>query len=129
MAQAADFGLVMKSALDIDLDASAAAYAQLHRDWQQRVAEEVCRLESLEPDLVLADVPYLTLAAATQAAIPAAALCSLNWADIYRHYFTHRKEADGILAQMESAGLRGRSRRVRTDEDGEAWLGLVLERG
>ena len=103
MAQAADFGLVMKSALDIDLDASAAAYAQLHRDWQQRVAEEVCRLESLEPDLVLADVPYLTLAAARQAAIPAAALCSLNWADIYRHYFTHRKEADGILAQMESA--------------------------
>ncbi len=101
--QAPDFGLVMKSALDIDLEASATAYAELHRNWQQRVGAEVCRLESLVPDLVLADVPYLTLAAAQQAAIPAAALCSLNWADIYRHYFANRKEAGEVLAHMESA--------------------------
>lgn len=101
--QAADFGLVMNSALDIDLAASAAAYAELHQNWQQRVDAEACRLESLSPDLVLADVPYLTLAAARQAAIPAAALCSLNWADIYRYYFANRKEAGEVLAQMESA--------------------------
>ena len=99
----ADFGLVMNSALDIDLEASAAAYAELHSDWQQRVDEESRWLELLAPELVLADVPYLTLAAANQAAIPSAALCSLNWADIYRHYFRHRKEARKVLAQMESA--------------------------
>jgi hypothetical protein len=103
IAEAPDFGLVMNSALDIDLEASAAAYAALHRNWQQRVDAEACRLESLEPDLVLADVPYLTLAAARQAAIPAAALCSLNWADIYRHYFANRKEARKVLGCMESA--------------------------
>lgn len=101
--EAPDFGLVMNSALDIDLEASAAAYYGLHRDWQQRVDAEARRLESLAPDLVLADVPYLILAAAGQAAIPAAALCSLNWADIYRHYFAQRKEASRILADMESA--------------------------
>ena len=101
--QAPDFGLVMNSALDIDLDASATAYAELHRNWQQRVDAEACRLESLVPDLVLADVPYLTLAAARQVSIPAAALCSLNWADIYRHYFASRKEARKVLAHMESA--------------------------
>jgi hypothetical protein len=103
ISQAPDFGLIMNSALDIDLDASAAAYAELHRNWQQRVDAEARRLESLVPDLVLADVPYLTLAAARQAAIPAAALCSLNWADIYRHYFASRKEAAEVLAHMESA--------------------------
>jgi len=101
--RAPDFGLVMNSALDIDLEASAAAYEELHRNWQQRVDAEACRLESINPDLVLADVPYLTLAAAGQAAIPAAALCSLNWADIYRHYFVNRKEARKVLAHMESA--------------------------
>jgi len=101
--QAPDFGLVMNSALDIDLEASATAYAELHQNWQHRVDAEACRLESLVPDLVLADVPYLTLAAARQAAIPAAALCSLNWADIYRHYFANRKEAGEVLAHMESA--------------------------
>ncbi|MEA2079133.1 MAG: hypothetical protein U9P00_04620 [Pseudomonadota bacterium] len=105
IAQAPDFGLLMNSALDIDLEASAAAYAELHRNWQQRVDAEARRLESIVPDLVLADVPYLTLAAARQAAIPAAALCSLNWADIYRHYFANRKDAGRVLAQMESAYL------------------------
>ena len=68
ISQAPDFGLIMNSALDIDLEASAAAYAELHRNWQQRVDAEARRLESLVPDLVLADVPYLTLAAARQAA-------------------------------------------------------------
>jgi hypothetical protein len=101
--RAPDFGLVMNSALDIDLEASAAAYDELHRNWQQRVDAEARRLESLAPDLVLADVPYLILAAAGQVAIPAAALCSLNWADIYRHYFARRKEAGRVLADMESA--------------------------
>jgi len=100
---APDFGLVMHSALEIDLEASAAAYSELHANWRQRVDEEARRLSAIAPDLVLADVPYLTLAAAAQAGIPAVALCSLNWADIYRHYFQHRVEGREILAHMESA--------------------------
>ena len=31
------------------------------------------------------------------------ALCSLNWADIYRHYFSGRDEALWLLPQMEAA--------------------------
>ena len=101
--RAPDFGLVMHSALAIDLESSAMAYADLHANWQQRVDEEALRLSALAPDLVLADVPYLTLAAAAQAGLPAVALCSLNWADIYRYYFSDRKEASQVLAHMESA--------------------------
>jgi hypothetical protein len=107
--RAPDFGLLMHSALAIDFEASARAYAQLHQNWPQNVAEEARRLESLAPDLVLADVPYITLAAAGQAGIPAVALCSLNWADIYRHYFEARDEAAQILVQMESAYLEARA--------------------
>jgi hypothetical protein len=101
--EAPDFGLVMKSALDIDLDASAIAYRQLHCDWDTRLERETERLRRLAPDLVLADVPYLTLAAAAQAGIPALALCSLNWADIYRHYFAEQPEAPVVLAHMQAA--------------------------
>lgn len=101
--RAADFGLLMHSALDIDLDASAAAYHALHRNWQHEVDAESRRLEALAPDLVLADVPYLSLAAAGQVGVPGVALCSLNWADIYRHYFARRREAAMVLAQMEAA--------------------------
>ena len=101
--RAPDFGLVMHSALAIDLESSAANYAGLHTNWQRRVDEEARQLSALAPDLVLADVPYLTLAAAAQAGIPAVALCSLNWADIYRHYFLDHEEASQVLGHMEAA--------------------------
>lgn len=101
--EAADFGLLMNSALDIDLQASAAAYAELHRNWDRRVSGQAARIEALAPDMVLADVPYLSLAAASRVGIPAVALCSLNWADIYRHYFSDRPEATQVLDQMETS--------------------------
>lgn len=103
LCRAADFGLLMGSALDIDFDASAARYFQLHREWERHVELEAQALEILAPDVVLADVPYLTLAAAARLGVPSLALCSLNWAGIYRHFFANRAEAAGILAQMESA--------------------------
>jgi hypothetical protein len=101
--RATDFGLMMNSGLDVDLESSATAYADLHSSWEARVSEEASRLRALAPDLVLADAPYLTLAAAQAAAIPALALCSLNWADIYRCYFAQRSEAPRILEQMQAA--------------------------
>ncbi|MDT8386166.1 MAG: hypothetical protein RQ736_01525 [Thiogranum sp.] len=100
---AADFGLIMHSALQIDLRASAAAYVAAHHDWDASVRREAQLLISLVPGLVLADVPYLTLAAARYAGIPAVALCSLNWADIYRWYFSACEEAPRLLQEMESA--------------------------
>jgi len=101
--RAVDFGLVMHSALEIDLDASAARYALLHENWVEHVDAEARFITEQQADLVLADIPYLTLAGAEQARIPAFALCSLNWADIYRHYFHQRPEAASVLAQMQSA--------------------------
>lgn len=101
--EAPDFGLVMHSALAINLDASAEAYRELHADWPDKLAQSARSLRVLSPDLVLADVPYLTLAAAASVGIPSVALCSLNWADIYRHYFDRRPEAAQVLAEMEAA--------------------------
>ncbi len=109
ISRASDFGLLMRSALEIDLDASAAAYAALHARWDEAVAEEAAALTALAPDLLLADVPYLSLAAAHVAGVPAIALCSLHWADIYRHYFSSRAEAAQVLAQMETAYQQARA--------------------
>lgn len=101
--QAPDFGLLMHSALEIDVEKSAQRYADVHKDWQASVQTQADLLKKAAPDLLLADVPYVTLAAARQINIPAVAICSLNWADIYRHYFGRRPEATGILEQMEDA--------------------------
>jgi hypothetical protein len=100
---AADFGMRMTSALDVDVEDSARAYTRLHEHWPERVAEEAAALTALAPDMILSNIPYLTIAAAAQAGIPAVALCSLNWADIYRHYAGTRPEADAIHAQILAA--------------------------
>jgi len=102
-----DVGMLMSTALDADLAATAAAYAQFHAGWDHRVQDEARALACLAPDLVLADVPYLPLAAAAAISIPAVAMCSLNWADIYAHYFlATRPEARAIHAQILDAYRR-----------------------
>lgn len=99
----ADFGMHMTSALDVDRRRSGDAYAAFHAHWPARVAAACARLEAVVPDLLLANVPYLPLAAAARLGLPALALCSLNWAGIYRHYFGARPEARAVLADMEAA--------------------------
>ncbi len=81
-----DTGMVMSSAMDVCIEESRAAYRAFHADWEARIAQEDCLLRELGADLLLSDVGYLPLAGAQRAGIPNAALCSLNWADIYRHY-------------------------------------------
>lgn len=103
--EADDFGLVQASAFDADLEASAACYRRFHADWPARVRTAAARLKALGPDLVLADVPYLTLAAAARAGIPSVAICSLNWADIYDHYFGRDPIHRQIVDAYRSAGM------------------------
>ncbi len=81
-----DIGMVMSSALDVRAEESCAAYRAFHTQWDERVATEATLLRELGADWVFSNVGYLPLAGAQRAGIPNAALCSLNWADIYRHY-------------------------------------------
>lgn len=80
-----DFGMVMRDALTVDLGASLHAYQTFHASLPERIDHLSNALIEQKVDLVLADIPYLTLAAAHKAGIPAIALCSLNWADILEH--------------------------------------------
>jgi len=68
----------------IDTAASAAAYHELHRGWEEHLDRETARLAAVSPAVLVADVPYLSLAAAERLGIPSLAFCSLNWLDIYR---------------------------------------------
>lgn len=99
----ADFGLRMTSATGIDLEASVAGYLAMHAGWEALVESEAARLRSAAPDLVLANIPYVTLAAASRAGIPAVACSSLNWLDVVGHYLGHREEMSPVLAQMRAA--------------------------
>lgn len=101
--QATDLGVVNHGALHVLREETARRYADFHSDWDVKLSHATLHLQTLRPDAVLADVPYLTLAAAAQARIPSVALCSLNWADIYAYYCGARPEAPEILAQMRAS--------------------------
>ena len=103
IAQASDFGMVMANAVEVLPEQSAAAYAEFHRDWEHKVAQEAARFAELAPDAVLSDVSYLALAAADSAGIPAVAMCCLNWADIYQHYCGFDPGATQILRHLLDA--------------------------
>jgi hypothetical protein len=103
IASATDFGYVMIDATRVDLAASAAAYRQAHADWPTRIADEARFLADLKPDLVLTNVSYLPLAGAAAADIPALSMCSLNWADLFEHYFGDQPWAGTIHAEMLAA--------------------------
>ncbi len=103
IAEASDFGYAMVDATRIDRTASAAAYRQAHAGWPGRVAAEAAWLAELRPDLVLTNVSYLPLAGAARAGIPATSLCSLNWADLFTHFFGDEAWAAPIHAEMLAA--------------------------
>jgi hypothetical protein len=101
--EARDFGFAMHNAVDIDLAASAKRYREFHADWPQRIATEADWLRQHEIQALLSNVAYLPLAAAAQAGVVAASLCSLNWADLFARYFGGEPWATEIHAQMLAA--------------------------
>ncbi len=103
VAEARDFGFVMHNAVDIDLAASAGRYLEFHADWPRRVAAEAGWLRHHQVDAVLSNVAYLPLAGATAAGVPGVGLCSLNWAELFAHYFGDEPWASQIHAQMLAA--------------------------
>lgn len=102
-AGSSDFGYVMHDAVNVNLPATAAAYRRQHADWAPRVADEAALLEVLRPDLVLTDVAYLPLAGAACLGVPAVAMCSLNWAELFAHFYARESWAPAIHAQILAA--------------------------
>lgn len=99
----------MHDAVRVDVEATARAYAALHAAWPARIAEDAAAIRALQPDLVLSAMGCLSLAAAAAAGVPAAALGSFHWAEIYSRYCGHLPGADAIhrrlLDAYRSAGV------------------------
>jgi hypothetical protein len=94
---------VMRGPTVIDEAESAAAYRALHARWDDHLDRETARLATLAPAVLVADIPYLSLAAAKRLGVPAVALCSLNWLDLYRAYCGRQRDAPAILHTIEAA--------------------------
>lgn len=112
LAEASDFGYVMRDAVTLDLPATAAAYRAAHAHFAEHIAAEANRLDRLAVTAVFSDIAYLPLAGAAAAGLPALAMCSLNWADLFAHYFGQQPWAAPIHAEMLAAYRSARFLRV-----------------
>jgi hypothetical protein len=98
-----DFGYVMHDAVSLDLEATALAYRRQHADWDRLVDRDARLFRELQPNLVFSDVAYLPLAGAARAGIPSVSMCSLNWAELFAHFFASEDWAAAIHRQMLDA--------------------------
>ncbi|MBH0180447.1 MAG: hypothetical protein HP490_01885 [Nitrospira sp.] len=74
-----DVGCIQNGPLTIDVDATWRAHHRFHLTWDDRVQAEVRAMRAARPDVILADTPYLAIAAGAQAACPTVALVSFTW--------------------------------------------------
>lgn len=98
-----DFGFHMRSSVEIDFEASAAAYAALHVDFEAVIEGEARRLAAARPDAVVSNVAYAVLAGAARAGIPCLGFSCLNWADMFAHYLRPMPGAARIEAEIRAA--------------------------
>ena len=85
------------------LAATTAAYRAAHVDFPGRIAAEARQFIERGVDAVFSNVAYLPLAGARAAGLPAMAMCSLNWADLFAHFYGNDDWARPILAQIRAA--------------------------
>lgn len=103
-----DIGFHMVSPTQVDVAASLAHYRALHGRLDEVIEAEAARLAAAKPDMVLANIPYVTVAAAARVGVPVVAFSSLNWADMALHYFSGEERGAAIAAQMHSCYAKAR---------------------
>lgn len=74
-----DVGCIQNGPLTIDVTTTWQEHQRFHATWAERLEAEVSAMRAARPDFVLADTPYLALAAGKRAGIPAIALASFTW--------------------------------------------------
>lgn len=98
-----DNGMIMHDALRVNVQKTIDWYRHFHSTYDDRKSEAARDLDALRPDLVFSNVPYLGLDAAATVGVPSVALCSLNWADIFRSYCGECPDANDIHDQIMNA--------------------------
>lgn len=74
-----DVGCIQNGPLTIDVEATWLEHKRFHATWSDRIQTEVEAMRAARPDVILADTPYLAVAAGVEAGIPTVALVSFTW--------------------------------------------------
>ncbi len=81
-----DIGCIQHGPMTIDIEATWHEHHRFHSTWNERLQTEVDAMRATAPDLILADTPYLAMAAGRLVGIPTVALVSFTWDLILSDY-------------------------------------------
>ena len=81
-----DIGCVQNGPLTIDVEATWLEHHRFHSSWEERLQTEMEAMRAAAPNIVLADTPYLALAAGKAAGLPTVALVSFTWDLVLSEY-------------------------------------------
>lgn len=104
-----DIGMLMKDAVNVDVDASLQALMQIHGQCQSKVDHLAGWMSRGDFDAVLSNVGYLPLAAAQTIGLPNVGMSSLRWDAILESLVSHGPDRDHgsnighILQDMRTA--------------------------
>lgn len=98
-----DPAMAMFNPFDVDAATSATNYNSLFGNWNDVIKAEVAKLRDLNADLVLANVPFVSLIAANELGIPAIACSPINWAGIYKAFCWEQPNGPDIHARILAA--------------------------
>jgi len=98
--ESVDVGVVQKSAIEEDREASIHQMRVWLADMDGRVQREIGRLRDFAPTLVLSDISPLAFPAARALSIPAIGLATLDWHTIYAHWLN---ADDPVLTTLAAA--------------------------
>lgn len=99
-----DIGCIQDGPLSIDVEATWREHQEFHADWTERLSTEQAAMQRARPNVVLADTPYLALAAGHAVSIPAVALVSFTW-DVILSEFTAPDDVprDSLLTSIRAS--------------------------
>jgi len=98
-----DIGVPMIDAMQVDQKKTIACYKKIHNHWGDHIHFEEQRIKALNVDIVLSNVGYIPLQAATNLSIPSVALCSLDWASTWLIFGSDDQVGKLILNQIVQA--------------------------
>jgi hypothetical protein len=95
-----DFGVVIRSATELDLDATRTAYRRLDGGLNALIEEEGAAIAASGADLVLSNISFATVAAARRRGVPVVALATLSWGGILAGLFPGDARMQGIARHL-----------------------------
>lgn len=97
---ASDVGIPMLSALEVDRTQTAVAFSEFHAALDSQIEDYAAWLADIKADAVVSNVAYVPVAAAKRLGLPAVAMSSLNWADIFAGVTPPGVERDRIHSDI-----------------------------